>query len=452
MPSQPDNQVQDEVRDFMPGLLVITENPPPKLPKLILRLVLMLLLFVLLWSIFGQLDIVATAEGHLMPQSHIKIIQASDAGTVLEILVQEGQAVQQGQILMRMDPHLLEADLRSVKNDYAHCQLQLRRIDAELQGSEMRIAEGDLPALFTQVRQQGWAHRQAYLDALAGEHAMAQKLRHDLQAASEVLNKLESTLPVAQRSAAAFAKLQEQGYISKLMADDKQKEQLEKIQDMHAQAASLDSLRAMLTASDKRQAQITSAYRSDLLAERASIDAQFEKLKEEKNKLEYKSSQLLLRAPQSGMIKDLSTHTPGAVVAPGTVLMSLVPQQEALRAEVMLRNEDIGFVRLGQSVKIKLAAYPFQKYGMLEGVIIHIGPDVFDATEGLHQAPDTSQATARYPVLVNLPAQHLMLAGQPLHLTAGMQVVADIYLGRRSVLEYLLSPVQKAWMEAARER
>ena len=151
-------------------------------------------------------------------------------------------------------------------------------------------------------------------------------------------------------------------------------------------------------------------------------------------------------------MKDLSTHTVGTVVAPGTVLMSLVPLNEPLRAEVMLKNEDAGFVHLGQPVKLKFAAYPFQKYGMIDGVIDHIGPDVADPQAGGREGLDPAQAMARYPVWVKLSRQSLEVDGKALVLTPGMQLVADIHQGERSVLEYLLSPVQRAWMEAARER
>jgi hemolysin D len=118
----------------------------------------------------------------------------------------------------------------------------------------------------------------------------------------------------------------------------------------------------------------------------------------------------------------------------------------------MLKNEDAGFVNLGQRVKVKFAAYPFQKYGMIDGEIDHIGPDAADPQVGGKDALDPSQVMTRYPVWVRLSRQVLELDGKTLVLTPGMQLVADIHQGERSVLEYLLSPVQRAWMEAARER
>lgn len=441
-----------EERDFLPTLLAMTDSPPPKMPRMILLSVLLLLAVLLLWSVLGRLDVVASAEGRLVPQSKLKIVQPADAGIVVDILVKEGQQVAAGQVLMRLDPRLLEADRETATGEHAQLGLQLRRIDAELAGVPMQRRADDPAALFERISQQGSAHRQAYLDAVASERALAEKLRNDLQAAREQQAKLESTLPIAQRSAQAHQRLQADGFISQIAADDKQRQLLETQQDLRAQQAAVASLQAMLVNSEKKLAQLASGYRSDLLAERASIDAQQRRVAGEKEKLEHKSGLLLLRAPQAGIVKDLSTHTVGTVVAPGAVLMSLVPLDEPLRAEVMVRNEDAGFIHLGQAVKVKLAAYPFQKYGMIDGVIDHIGPDVADSAAGSREGLDPAQTFAHYPVWVRLARQQLSVEGKPLLLTPGMQVVADIHQGRRSVLEYLLSPVQRAWMEAARER
>ncbi len=442
----------DQERDFLPTLLAITDSPPPKLPRMILLSVLALVAILLLWSVLGRLDVVATAEGRLVPQSKLKIVQPADAGIVTEILVREGESVEAGQVMMRLDPRILAADRHAVGSEHAQLRLQLRRIDAELAGAPIPREPDDPPELFLQVSRQGNAHRQAYLDAVAAERAMSDKVSHDLQAAAELLTKLESTVPIAHRSADAYAKLQREGFISGIAADDKQREFLEKSQDLRAQQATVASLRDMLANSLRKLAQLSSVYRSDLLAERAGIDAQLRRLTGEKTKLEHKNDWLQLRAPQAGIVKDLSTHTIGTVVAPGTVLMSLVPLNEPLRAEVMLKNEDAGFVHLGQRVKLKFAAYPFQKYGMIDGEIDHIGPDVSDPQTGGRDGLDPAQTFARYPIWVKLSQQTLVLDNQRLNLTPGMQLVADIHQGQRSVLEYLLSPIQRAWMEAARER
>ena len=132
-----------------------------------------------------------------------------------------------------------------------------------------------------------------------------------------------------------------------------------------------------------------------------------------------------------------------------------MPHEEPRQAEVLVKNEDVGFVHADQRVKLKLAAYPFQKYGMIDGTVIHIGPDAADQANSPAK-PGGEDANAapglRYKALVRLDAQHLETDGSQLRLSSGMQVIAEIHQGQRTVVEYLLSPVQKAWQEAGRER
>jgi HlyD family secretion protein len=440
-----------DVLDFAPGLLAIQESPPARLPRAVMYLVLGLFFIMLAWAVFGKLDIIASAEGRLVPQTYVKIVQPADAGIVQDILVSEGQAVEAGQILIRMDTQLTDADANTVHNDLKLKSLLLRRIDAELAGLPMTRRKDDPPELYAQIENQYRARRQAYLDALGQENESLNKARHELKSAEEVLSKLRQVVPVYRQSAAAYEKLAKENFFSQLAAQEKMRDKIEKEQDLLAQESAVASLKAAIAASEKRVAQITSNYRSQLHNERVETESQHHKLEQDSAKIEHKSDLLELRSPQAGIIKDLATHTRGTVVSPGTVLMTLVPQNEPLRAEVMVRNEDVGFVYPNQKTRIKLAAYPFQKYGMIDGTVIHIGADVSDNNSG-QAAADKAALPLTYKVLVRLETQHLDIEGEELKLAPGMQVIAEIHQGRRTVMEYLLSPVQKAFHEAGRER
>ena len=356
---------------------------------------------------------------------------------------------------MRMDTKVTEADARTIRNEYELKRLQLRRIDAELSGLPMHTEAADSPEIYAQVASQYVAHRQAFQDAVAQEQATLAKTRHDLQASEELARKLRETLPTYRKSAAAFEKLGKDGFYSPLAVEEKQRDRIEKEQDLRAQEATVASLKSTIAASEKKLALITSNYRSELRNERVETESHFRKLWDEREKIEHKVALLSLRAPQRGVIKDLATHTVGTVVSPGSILMSLVPHDEPLQAEVYVRNEDVGFVHREQRVKLKLSAYPFQKYGMIDGTVIHVGPDAADQSNASSKmGGDASDAPAglRYKALVQLDTQHLKTDGSALRLAPGMQVIAEIHQGQRTVMEYLLSPVQKAWLEAGRER
>ena len=164
---------------------------------------------------------------------------------------------------------------------------------------------------------------------------------------------------------------------------------------------------------------------------------------------------LVLRAPQDGIVKDFATYTLGSVLQPGTVLMTLVPTNDPMQAEVWVQDDDAGFVGAGRPVKLKPATYPFQKYGMIEGTVRRISPDASDAADARadRRAGELSSTTGSgYRTLVSLNTPYLEADGKRYPLSPGMQVTAEINLGTRTVLEYILSPVQRTLHEAGRER
>lgn len=448
------NRIVANPEDFLPALVRIQQTPPSPLGRQILWATMIFLGAVLLWAAVGRLDIVAVAEGKLVPDTYLKIVQPIDSGVVREILVREGQAVREGQVLMRMDTALSGSDLKSLNAEYQNKRIALRRIDAQL-ASEVFARRPDEPVeLFAQVHAQYLANHQAYENALAQARAIYEKATHDLSAAQRIHAKLAQTLPHYREQELAYQKLAKDGFAGKLMVADKQRERIEKEQDLHAQESVIAAARATILQEEKKIAQITADYRRQLQTERVDISSQVHKAGQELSKQEYRHEYLELRAPQDGVVKDLATHTVGTVASPGTILMTLVPRDEKLRAEIWVRNDDIGFVRQSQPVKIKLAAFTFQKYGMIEGEVGHVSADAAEqgaapASQGM---PKSLAAPLAYKTLVNLKSQILETDGEKYTLSPGMQVSAEIHLGTRTVLEYLLSPVQRAFHESARER
>ena len=443
--------------DFQPGLLQVQSRPPAPLGRGVLYVVLGLVGTVFLWAAIAKLDIVAVADGKLVPAGYLKIVQPSEQGVVKEILVQEGESVRAGQILMHMDAALLDADGRALAAEYHTKRLAVRRIEAQLAGRPFVREPADPLGLYLQMRAQHAANVGAYENALAQERSVLEKARHDLAAAQQVHAKLVAVLPHYREQEVAFEKLAKDGFSGRLMYTDKQRERIEKEQDIKTQEFTIQAARSTIVQSEKRLAQIGADYRRQLQAERAEAAPQAERLREELAKQQHRHGLLELRAPQAGIVKDLATHTPGTVVSPGTIMMTIVPEGEKLRAEVWISNDDIGFVRADQPVKIKLAAFTFQKYGMVEGKVAQVSADATESPNpntrsGGLAGRDRSAGPLAFRTLVDLKLQHLENGGERYALQPGMQVLAEIHLGERSVLEYLLSPVQKAFHEAARER
>ena len=442
--------------DFLPGPLRLVESPPSPLPRRILYWLTALVALGAAWLAFGRLDIVAVATGKLVPRTSLKIVQPSDVGRVSEIAVSEGESVLAGQILLRLDPDLHAAETRALRNELAQRALQIRRIDAELADLPLSRFKGEMDDVFARTDAQFRANRIAYADALAQETSAVTRIGQDLRAASAVLTKLQRTVPIYQTMANRYATLRAEGFVSELFALERQRDRIEKEQDQTAQEHAVESLKANLAQAERRLAQVGSAYRQQLHSERAQADTQRGRLAEDLAKQLYRAAAVDLRAPQAGIVKDLATHTLGTVVSPGTIMLTLVPAGEELQAEVLVRNLDVGFVRVGQRAKVKIATYPFQKYGILDGIVVHVSPDASEGPQarrgGSEDDTPPNASPNGYRARVALVAQRLPFQDHTLPLTAGMQVDAEIRLGERTLLEYLLAPVKKAWHDAARER
>jgi HlyD family secretion protein len=454
-PAQPAPVLRPPTRWHDP-LRLIEGEAPSRMGRVVLRVVCALILVLLLWAMFGRLDIVATASGKLVPQTLVKIVQPMEAGVVTELLVAEGDLVKAGQVLARLDTTVARADKIGIATDLTTQQMQIRRIEAELADRPYLPHKGDDPVRFAQIQQQYAAHRRAFMDSEDQEQSMLRRAELEKRSAGEILQKLETTLPTYSKIAESYAKLEKAGFVGGLAMADKEREAIEKSKDRDAQVATVAALDATIDAQQKKIRQLRSAYRNELERELADLRARVAQLQQGLDKSAYRERLLELRAPQDGVIKDLATTTIGAVVQAGSVVVTLVPQGEQLFADVSLRNDDVGFVRIGQPVQLKFAAYPFQQYGMATGTVVRVSADSLDqARQGTSVAGGSAgpELGEVYRVRVGLNDQSLRSgSGAAFPLSSGMALVAEIHQGKRTVLEYLLDPVRKTVNEAARER
>jgi hemolysin D len=438
---------------FHPPLIRLQQRAPHPQERRVLWALLALLAFLLIWALVGRLDIVAVADGKLVPTTYLKIIQPSEAGIVKEILVREGEIVSSGQVLMRMDALITNADLDAISTEHVRKRLQLARIDAELTGKPFQPDAGAPVALVRETGAQSQANRDALSAALAEERSRLVKVQQELAAARQQKELIKAVLPHYREQDKAYERLVKEGFAGSLMGSDKRRERIEKEQELTTQGYLVASAQASIDQSQKKLNQIQAEYYRQLHAERNEAQAQFDKLAKELEKQQHRQQLLELKAPQDGVIKDLATHTSGTVVQPGTVMASLVPQEEKLKAEIWISNEDIGFVRSGQPVKLKFATFTFQKYGMGHGTVEYISADAQSDEEARDKGQQgAGQRPLRYKALITLDGNVLQSDGVTYPLSVGMQTTAEILLGSRTVMEYLLSPVKKAWHEAGRER
>lgn len=448
-PLKKESLLSKEALEFAPGLLSIQEDPPNSLPRVVLILVVCLILITLIWMMVGRIDIVTTAHGVLLPKDYIKIVQPADNGVVEQILVHEDEHVHAGQVLLRMNSSLSGAESAMIKTQLNSDSLKIRRLDAELNGTKLLRQNNDPPDMFNQVVLQLKEHQLAYQAKLMEARDGLRKANEDLASAKQKLIKLEKISPIIHQQASAYAGMGKLGYVPMIDVDNKEKAYLEIQQNILAQRDRVLSLSAAKEQARRNVEDIISKRHSDLRDELLKTEQNYFLMQQKWTEQQYKNGFLELKAPVSGEIQRLATHTVGTVVRPGAILLTLVPDNEPLVAQVNVKNKDVGFVHIGQTVKVKVAAYPFEKFGYLTGIIKNISPDATESSSSSGQSNGGGDngkkqgANNSYQVMVHLKSQQLTAQGHRFRLIPGMQVSADIVEGRHSVMSYLLSPVQK---------
>ena len=351
----------DTSPDYHPSLIRMQRNPPHPAGRRILWGLALLLGFVLAWAFVGQLDVVSVAEGRLIPSDRLKIIQPAEAGVIEAIHVREGDRVEAGQELIRMLGTETEADTLALINEQARLRVELARLEAQLSGEPFEPSPGTPSALAEENLARYEADQANLASDLAEEQARLARADQELAAAIERKAALQETLPYYRKRERALTGLLAKGGATQMQIDEQRRQRIEKEHELETQDHLIAAVRANIQLSERKIEGLRAKHTLRLRERQQAVNARLEQLEPEIRKQAHRQERLSLRAPQDGIVKQLATHTVGTVVQPGTILASLVPSDSRLQAEVWLPNQDIGFIHEGQAVKLKLAAYPFQK-------------------------------------------------------------------------------------------
>lgn len=401
----------------------------------------------LAWSWLAEIDIVATAQGKLEPAGFVQSIQPAENGVVRRVLAKDGDQVAAGQPLAELDPAYAGADVSSTASEREALRLRLARIEAELEGLPFLPTSSDSALLAAAVSEYE-ARRKALQASLSEADAALRKAHADQSQASARYAQASQLLPMVAKQSAQQQELRAQGFLSEAAALDKDKELLAARQDQTAQASAVSAASAALEQAAAARERVLQAYRQQLTAEQTQAQEQLAALSAEQTKHSHRLEQLTLRAPVSGTVNGIAKLAPGQVVNAGQTVMSLVPAGQALQFDGWLRNEDAAFVTPGMPVRVKAAAYPFQKYGWVDGTVAGLGVD----SEVPESMRNVQGEPLFYRMRVELSAQALSRNGETFALKPGMQAIADVQIGTRTLAEYLTSPLRKVALEAARER
>jgi hemolysin D len=422
---------------FLPAVLEIQETPPSPLGRAIIGLIIVFFISALLWGIVGKIDIVAIASGKIIPNGHVKVIQPLEIGSVTAIHVREGQSVQKGDVLINLDPSSVLAEITQLTGELDFARQQSKRLQwlAKQQNShETVIRKWDDPVLRSQ-----W---QEYRDRLDTLHSEKRKSQAEFAAAKQQAEKLAAILPIITQRSSNEKMLADKGLFPKQKHLETEQQRLTSYYDLKSQKNRVHELKQTLAGIDAQIRHSRSDFAKTNLEKHEEVERQLRNIEQELIKTRGRLKAQRLIAPINGIVQQLTMHTVGGIVTPAQELMIIVPQSAILEIEAYVENKDIGFVHEGQSVAIKLDAFPFTKYGLLDGEIIDLSDDaVTDEDKGLI-----------YKARVSLKQTHIPVDGKQVRLGPGMAASVEIKTGQRRLVEFFMAPLLKYKHESIRER
>jgi len=436
--------------EFLPAALALQDNPVHPAPRVTQWCLISFAALALLWACLGHMDVVATASGRVVPNGKSKLIQPSTGAVVKAIYVQDGQAVEQGDLLVELDSSLTTADINRLQNelsaaqiDHARAELLLKAIDS---GQLAKNLVEHLPQLKANELQsvQSWldGQYQELQSLLTQADATIKQHQAELQSTQILINSLKQTLPLVQEQTEAYKKLLEKDHTSRHSWMEKEQQRLEAERELALQQARHIELQAALKTAQQQKQTLLAQNRRVLLDLLNQSQQTATSLEQELSKAQQQHRLMYLTAPVAGNVQQLAIHTAGGVVTEAQPLMVIVPKDQPIEVEALLENKDIGFVYPDQTVKVKVETFTFTKYGAVQGIVQSISSD----------AIEDERLGLVYSTRIRLEQDHILVGNKKVKLSPGMAVRAEIKTDQRRIIDYFLSPLQQYVDESLRER
>ena len=448
-----------EEREFLPAALEVLETPASPAGRTAALLICALFCLAVAWSWFGRIDTVAVAQGRIVPGGRVKLIQPLEAGVVRSIHVREGQRVRAGDPLVDLDPTESEVDLDRTRRVLDESRMEYARADYGLRHAMGKAVapgragdvneavalgrpEGVDEAIFN-VQRDRLASELRLLDTrLAALESDTDRLKAARTGEAAQIETLAPLIEVAREHEQSLRGLFEKGLAGRGPWFDARRELAQRERERVGHRHRIRQLDSEIAVAARRREETVAEFRSRAALGRVDALARMEQARLELRGARLRTERNRLRAPVDGTVQQVSVHTVGGVVRTAEPLMVIVPEGVALEVEANVLNRDIGFVEVGQPVEVKVEAFPFTRYGLIDGEVVRLSADaVVDETLG-----------PVYPMKVRLAEERIRVGDRLVGLSPGMTVAAEIKTGKRRAIEFFLAPLLRYRSEALRER
>ncbi len=429
-------------------ILEVTETPPSPTGRIVMWSIMLLLVVGLAWGFLGHINEVAVAPGKVIPSGQAKTVQVKNKGIINEIRVEEGDQVQEGDVLVVLDPTTTSADYDSLRKRAAYYKLDIQRLTAELSGDPFIPEEDpdleahDLAAelaLYQSRTSDYQTQRQSRQDVITQKEAR-------LRATQATYERYNEGLRIAQEKERRLTDLFHQSAVSEFQLLEQQNQTIEYAKSAQAQLDEISSIQAEIAEAEQNLANVDAAYHKDIMTSLVDSKKEYYAITESIKKAEEDSRLATIVAPISGRVYNLAVHTVGGIVTDAQALMQIIPEDVSLEFEVYADNKDIGFIRVGQVAEVKVETFNFQKFGMVDAKVTEVSADA------VNDASDIERNKKFKLILEPIGAPVMDVFGEDVPLSVGMNVSAEIKIKEKRIVDFFLDPFRRYTSEALRER
>ena len=408
----------------------------------LLYLVSLVLFLLVVWSYFAEIDEVAKGDGKVIPSQQLQVLQSYDGGIVQDILVREGQTVKAGQVLLKVDPTRFLSSLEENTTQFAALAAKVQRLSALTQGDVLRFnreLREQAPTIVDNERKLYNSNLAELDEVAAGSDSRIMQRRQDVEEERANLTQYQNVLSLSKKELSVTKPLLASGAVSEIeiLRLERQIVELEGniTKSKVAIERGLNAIEEEIIKKEEARLKLVNRWNQEL----TEATAEMATLQQSQTSLEDVVSQAALRSPINGTVQRLLINTIGGVITPGSAIVELVPQDDQLIVEAKVSPKDIAFIREGQQAILKFSAYDFTIYGGMSAEVQHISADAI-----------TNEKDETY-YLVRLETKK-SIADEALDILPGMIVQVDILTGKKTVLNYILSPLFNVTASALRER
>ncbi|TKJ87049.1 HlyD family type I secretion periplasmic adaptor subunit [Paenibacillus sp. CFBP13512] len=430
--------------EFLPDAMELEQTPPKPLGRWLIWTILLIMAATVIWSYLGKVDVVASARGKVIADGRTNVLQPMEESSIKAIYVKEGEQVKKGQLLVAFDSTSTKADLDGIKKERTIAMIEREMLQAELNGvtyepSNELAQSPEMNSVVDMQKRLRQAREQEYYSSYQAAELVVAQREKDLSNAKSSLETLQKNSELEEVKQADNTEGQEQTDLNSLLEQDMSSYKSE--QNISEQRTTIQQAEDAISEAEKNITILTEKRKKDLLDLMVEAEKNIVNLTTELTKAQKRYNLQQLKSPVNGTIHGISSLTVGGVVSPAQSFISVVPTDTPLVVEATISNQDIGFIKKGQQVFLKVDTFPFQKYGYLYGEIEHISPDAFD----------DEKLGPIYKAAVSIDSMDSS-RGLPIHLTPGMSLTAEVKTDQRRIIEFFLSPIAKATEESFKLR